>query len=171
MASTRTKFRRRADQVKRGELVKVARGLYVSPDEFDGIEGDFYRATLLCGRRSVICLASALEYYGLSERMGGKTWIMVPRETHPPRRKFLRPFRSRNPQWKLGVENRAKFRVTGVERSIVDAFRYHRLVGASSAVYALKTALKEKQTTKSKLYEMARSLGADKILLPYLEAL
>lgn len=171
MPSNRTKYRKISENIASGEVVRVGQGVYAKPEDLDGIEGDFYRATLLCGKQSVICLLSALQYYGLSEQMFGGVWILLPYASYVPRKKFIRAVRSRRPHWKIGVVSTSRYKITSIERSVVDAFRYHRLIGISVAVYALKTALHEKQTTKNKIYDMAKKLGADKIIVPYLEAM
>lgn len=171
MASRATIYRKTMKQVGNGGLVRVAKGVYAKPEDLMDIEGDFYRATLLCGKTSAICLGSALQYYGLSERLSGKTTILVPHESSPPRNGRVRAIRSRKPLWKVGIEKMPRFKITTVERSVIDAFRYARLIGINEAIYALKMALKERQTTKSKLYDMACALKAQKVLLPYLEAM
>lgn len=171
MPAKSTQYRKRVSQVASGILEKVARGIYADPKDLMDIEGDFYRATLICGKTSVICLGSALQYYGLSERLSGKTVIMVPYGSTPARNKRVRVVRSRSPRWRIGITKMPRFKITTVERSIVDAFRYWRLIGINEAVYALKVALKERQTTKTKIYDMAQKLKAQKIILPYLEAL
>ena len=171
MTSSRTKFRKMAEKVNAGELVRVGNGIYAKPEDLEGIEGDFYRATLLGGSRSAICLLSALKYYGLSEQIFGGTWILLPYTAYLPRKKFLKSIRARNPRWRIGITKTSRFKITSIERTIVDAFRYRRLVGVPTAVYALKTALREKQTAKEKIFSMAKKLSADKIILPYLESI
>jgi predicted transcriptional regulator of viral defense system len=171
VASSRTKYRQLAKRVVAGELTRVGKGVYVDPKKLEGLEGDFYRATLLCGRQSAICLLSALKYYDLSEQIFGGTWIFLPDSAYLPRKKVLRPVRTRRPHWKIGIIKKNQYKITNIERTLVDAFRYHRLVGIPTAVDALKAGLKDKKTTKSKIYEMAKKLGAAKKILPYLEAL
>lgn len=171
MTARSTVYRKRKKQVETGELERVTNGIYVDPKDLMDIEGDFYRATLICGKNSAICLGSALQYYGLSERLSGKTVIMVSYESAPSRNKRVRIVRSRNPRWRVGITKMPRFKITTVERSIVDAFRYWRLIGINEAIYALKIALKERQTTKTKIYDMAQKLKAQKVILPYLEAI
>ncbi len=171
MASSRTKYRKIAEKITSGDLVRVGKGVYAKPSDLEGLDGDFYRATLLCGHPSAICLLSALKYYGLSEQIFGGTWVLLPYTAYLTRKKVLRPVRSRRPQWKTGIISKSKFKITTLERTLVDVFRYHRLIGIPSAIDALKRALKEKQTTKSKVFEMAKKLNYSKQILPYLEAL
>jgi predicted transcriptional regulator of viral defense system len=171
MASARTKYRKIEKQISEGTIVRIGKGVYATPKNLEGIEGDFFRATQLCSKNSTICLLSALGFYGLSEQVFGGVWILIPYSSYAPRKKFLRVVRSRRPHWRLGIQSTPHYKITTIERSIVDAFRYQRLVGISTAIYAIKTALSERQTTKEKIYDMAKKLNADKKILPYLEAL
>jgi hypothetical protein len=52
MPARSTRYRKTMKQVNSGELVKVANGIYAKPEELMDIEGDFYRATLICGKTS-----------------------------------------------------------------------------------------------------------------------
>ncbi len=169
MPSTRTKYRKLAEQVETGELVRIQKGTYSKPEKLFDLEGDFYKATLLAGKQSAVCLASALQYYGLLEQIIGHTWILVSHKDRP-RSEKIKIVRSRQPKWKVGIVSHRTFSITNIERSIVDSFRYQKLVGIPTALHALKTALKEKQTTKSKIFDMAKKLGTEKRMIPYLES-
>ena len=151
-------------------MIRIKRGVYVTPNKLEGIEGDFYKATLLYGRPSAICLSSALQYYGLSEKLTGKIQILIPYEANIPQSKSMKPIRSRNPEWSIGIIKKGKFAITSIERTIIDLFRYPRHFAISEAISVLKKALKEKKTTKNDIYNMAKKLDALKKLLPYLEA-
>jgi len=171
MASKRTKYRQLSKRLRAGELVRIANGVYAHPAELEGLEGDFYRATLLVGKNSAICLLSALQFYGLSEQMFGGTWILISYSHSKPRSRSIHAVRSRSPHFKTGIVSKGKFRITTIERTIVDAFRYKRLTGVSTAVDAMKKALSEGLTNREKLFLMAKKLGAYRQMLPYLEAL
>lgn len=171
MASTRTKYRELANRIEAEELVRLGKGVYAKPKELEGIEGDFYRATLLCGRQSAICLLSALKYYGLSEQIFGGIWILIPYTKSAPGKKVLKPIRSRRPYWKIGIVINSRYRITDIDRTIVDCFRYQRLIGISTAIDALKKALQEKKTTKNKIFEMAKRLKSERLMRPYLDSL
>lgn len=170
MTSERTKYRQKAKLIEEGKVIRLKRGLFMKPEELEGIEGDFYKATLLCGKPSAICLGSALQYYDLSERLTGKIQILIPYETTPPRSKSIKAIRSRNPEWNIGIIKKGKFAITSIERTIIDLFRYPKHFAISEAISVLKKALKEKKTSKNDIYNMAKKLDALKKLLPYLEA-
>jgi predicted transcriptional regulator of viral defense system len=171
MPSKRTKFREIKKRLATGEILRLGKGVYAKPQDLEGLEGDFFQATLLCGKPSAICLHSALKYYGLSDQMHGGIWILIPHAKSPPRKKAIKTIRTRNPRWKIGITNHSRYKITDLERTLVDCFRHHRLVGISTAVQALKLALKEKKTTKNKVFSMAEKLNAPKLLQPYLDSM
>ena len=76
--SSSTQYRKLAEKIRNEQLVPLAKGVYASPESIEGLEGDFYRASLICGRPSVISLHSALQYYGLTEQIFGGVWILIP---------------------------------------------------------------------------------------------
>ncbi len=171
MSSKRTKYRGIKKRVLAGELLRLGKGVYAKPQDLEGLEGDFFRASLLCGKPSAICLISALKYYGLSDQMHGGIWILIPYEKSAPRKNAIKSIRTRKPSWKVGITSQSRFKITDIERTLVDCFRYHRLVGISTAVQALKLALKEKKTSKNKIFYMAEKLNAEHLLQPYLDSL
>lgn len=171
MASRRTKFRKLALKINSAQLVRLNRGVYALPYDLEGLEGDFYKASLVCGKPSAICLLSALQYYGLTEQIFGGIWVLVPYTRTPTKSKFIRVVRSRAPHFRTGIRREKKFRITNIERTLVDTFVYSRQVGIGTAVFALKKAIQTKITTKEKVFLMAKKLKQVKLLLPYLESL
>jgi predicted transcriptional regulator of viral defense system len=171
MTSERTRFRKIARQIDKAQLVRLTKGVYVDPEDLVGLDGDFYRVSLICRKPSAICLLSALQYYGLTEQIFGGVWILVPYKRTPPRSKSIRVVRSRAPRFRTGITNKKTFRITNVERSIVDTFTYSRRLGIDTAVQALKKAIENRMTTKEKVFLMAKKLNKLKKILPYLESL
>ncbi|PWU17894.1 MAG: hypothetical protein C5B49_08090 [Bdellovibrio sp.] len=169
--SVRTKYRNLAKQIQNGEVVRLSKGVYASPKDIEGIEGDFFRATRIVGKPSSICLISALKFYGLTEQMFGGIWILVPYARSAPPARSLRTVRSRSPHFRIGIVDHGQFRITDLERTIVDCFRYSRMVGMTTAVSALKQVIADGLTTRDKVYAMARRLRVEKKVIPYLESL
>ena len=62
-------------------------------------------------------------------------------------------------------------RVFGVAKTVVDCFRYRRLVGLDVALEALRLALRERQATPAAIAEVARRQRIWSVLRPYLESL
>ena len=146
MKSKSTIYRQKAKLIREGKIVRIKRGVYVPPRSLEGLEGDFYKATLLCGTPSAICLGSALQHYGLSERLTGKIQILIPYEASVPKSRTLKVIRSRAPNWNIGINKKKKFAITSLERTIVDLFRSTRHFAIAEAIAVMKKALKEKKT-------------------------
>lgn len=159
--------------VKKGILEKLARGIYRNPN-FENI-APFEWQDLLDTAQSIpngiVCLVSALNYYGLTQEIQRKFWIAVPHSSKAPKRPKTKIIRMRNTM--LG---RVPFVIGGYhtfifdrERCIVDAFRY---LSKETALKLLREYLKP--TTKhkpdtSKLTRYAKVLRIN--ITPYIEAL
>lgn len=151
-----------------GVIEQIARGIYQAAGGDIDEESQFRVATLRVGLPSAICVVSALSFYGLTDAISRKTWIMVPTEkrTVDPR---LRCLRSRNPQWKSGIEKHEGYFITSLERTIVDSLIYKKLVGHQIGLEALKSALKSKKTNLGRVLDMATKLKVDHRIRDYLE--
>jgi predicted transcriptional regulator of viral defense system len=156
--------------VQNGEIELLARNIYRVPKADLSEEDQFRVATLLAGEPSAICLISALAHFGLTEVIPRKTWIMVP---HTKRSQYteLKLQRSRSPDWILGIESHRGYRITNIERSLVDAICYRNKIGTSVAVEALREAVKTKKSSLSKVMSMAKQMKVLHRVLPYIEAL
>ena len=153
-----------------GALERLGRGVYRLSGQDMSEEEVFRAACLRLGRPSCICLISALSYYGLTDLIARQCWVMVPAE----RRSVcadLRVVRSRNPRWKTGISEMDGFSISSLERSIVDALVMRSVVGTQVGIEALRRALRKRATSLSRVMEMARKLGVQHRVLPYVEAL
>jgi predicted transcriptional regulator of viral defense system len=156
--------------VTEGAIVQVARGVYI-PSGLDYSEEDQFRvATLIVGEPSAICMISALSYYGLTDLVPGKTWIMVP-NTKRSQSTELKLQRTRNPEWRVGIEKHDGFSVTSIERTIVEVLCARSKLGAQVGVHALRRAIQGKKATLSNVMAIAKRLGVLHRVLPYIEAL
>ncbi len=84
--------------------------------------------------------------------------------------KDIRIFRTRNPYWKVGVTEEDGYRITSLERTIVDCLSYQYKFG-HLGFEAVKRALKAKKTTLSKIMEMAERLEVGHKILPVVQVL
>jgi predicted transcriptional regulator of viral defense system len=156
--------------VSEGAVEQLARGVYRASKDDVSEEDQFRIATLRVGIPSAICLVSALSHYGLTDAIPKKTWIMVPtsKRTHYRDVKVLRV---RSPDWKIGIDVQDGYAITSLERTLVDAIHYRRLLGTQVAIEALRQSLEEKKTTLGKILDMAVKLKLDHRIRPYVEAL
>lgn len=153
-----------------GLIEKLARGVYrlCQPDYSE--EDQFRAALLRVGRPSAVCLISALSFHHLTDLIPNKTWILVP-QTKRTKYKDLNLIRVSHPHWNWGIESKEGYRITSIERTLVDVFTYKRYVGLQTAVESLKTAIREKRTTPTRVLDMSISLNMDARIRPYIEAL
>ncbi len=163
---SRTKIRALTQEAK---LLRVGRGVYQLPNvELDN-ESLYRAATTRIKGRSAVCLMSALSHYNLTDEIPRQTWLLVNIDSRTIH-KDIRLYRSNNPHWKIGIVKADGYKITSLERTIVDAIILKKKFG-NLGIEALKRALKEKLTTASKIMDMAAKLNADDLVLPYLQAL
>lgn len=156
--------------LKSEKVHRLSRGVYVLAGSDLSDEAQFRAATMRIKGASAVCLLSALAHYGITDQIPKKVWLMVPEDKHTAH-KDIRLLRSRNPNWKIGIASAKGYKITNIERSIVDALAMKRILGVSIAVGALKVAIKEKKTTLSEILKMATRLGVDHRVMSYIEAL
>lgn len=156
----------------KGQIERIGRGIYKIKYidlDFD-FEWEDLVLTALSIPRGVICLISALCYYGLTDEIMRKFWIAVPHSTSSPVRENTHIVRMRNISLgktitKIGNQ---KIKIFDRERTIVDAFRY---LDKETALKALQTYLKTSKDIKpdiNKILKYAKKLRVD--LTPYILA-
>lgn len=156
--------------VSAGVLEKISRGIYeVVGRGLDPATRDFAVACISLGEESVIGGLTALFYYGLAEEVPAKLWVLVPPTTYRPNRLY-RLVRTKM-DLTVGVERHADYRITSLERTIVDTFVFSSKLGEKLAYRAAMRAIREKRTTPDKLFKMAHRLGVTERLAAHAQAL
>lgn len=162
--------------VNQGEVEKVARGLY----RLTSVEPSaLYTLAAVCARvpDAIICLLSALQYHHIGTRVPREVWIAIPHKARAPRLpEFpVRVVRFSGASANYGIEEitieGAPARVTSVPRTVIDCFRFHRLISRETALEALRSVLEEGRTTPEALWRAAEVCGAKSLIGPPMEAL
>ena len=152
----------------KGQIERFSRGLYKIKDPDFGSEFEWEDLTLtaISIPKGVICLISALCYYGLTDEIMREYWIAIPHASSAPVRENARIIRMRNLSLgKTSVKiGRHKLKIFDRERTIADSFRY---LDKETALKALKTYLNAKPNIP-KLLRYTKKLRID--LLPYISA-
>jgi len=139
-----------------GVVERVARGLY----RFADVEPtEHYSLAAACARvpRSIVCLLSALNVHGIGTQLPREVWLAIPHKARPPRTPGLRIrlLRFSGAAWNHGIEETTfegvAARITSPERTIVDCFRFERLIGREAAMEALRDALRQRRVTPAAL--------------------
>lgn len=156
--------------VKSGVLDRISLGVYqVSERNGYDRESLYQVATLRCGLPSAICLLSALEHYNLTDEISRHTWILVSASKRIAS-SSLKLVRSRNPHWEVGIKKRNGYWITSIERTLVDCILSMRKIGSQIALSALKRALSEKKVKLGRIMDIAKQMGVEKRILPYIQA-
>ena len=118
-----------------------------------------YSIASVCARvpNSIVCLLSALQVHEIGTQLPRQVWIAIPHKARPPRLggTGVRLVRFSAAAWRYGVEE-TKFeevpaRITSPARTIVDCFRFERLIGREAALEALQDALQDRKVTPADL--------------------
>lgn len=162
--------------VEEGEVERVSRGLYrlteVEPTEL-------YSLAAVCARvpDAIVCLLSALQYHHIGTRLPRHVWIAIPHKAREPRLPDfpLRIVRFSGVSARYGIEEVSlegvPARMTNIPRTVVDCFRFHRLVSRETALEALRDALAQGRTTPDAIWRAAEACGAKSLIGPPMEVL
>ena len=151
------------DQLRRlvstGAVEHVARGLYRLADE-EPTEHETLAAVCARVPNAVVCLLSALGIHEIGTQLPHEVWIAIPHKARPPRLRFrTRLVRFSGAAWSYGVRDiqfdGVPARMTSPARTVVDCFRFERLIGREAALEALHDALRQRIVTTD---ELARTL-------------
>lgn len=134
-------------KARRGELERIARGVYLPPELLDG---DWDQLEAIATRSTAtICLISALAHHDLTDEIPTKLDIAIPRGSRRPRSNPSIAWHVFDPtSFEVGREitkisgTEAAIAIYSAERSIIDAFRLRGDIGYEIGRDALKVWLK-----------------------------
>ncbi len=147
---------------------RVGRGLYRLAD---AEPTEHYSVASVCARvpRSIVCLLTALSVHDIGTHVPREVWIAIPHKARPPR---LDPIKVRlvrfsGAAWTCGVLDiefeGVPARITSPERTVVDCFRFERLIGREAAVETLLEALRDKKVTIDSLFHTLEAVPSRKL--------
>ena len=147
----------RLRQLEADETVeRVGWGLYRLAD---AEPTERYSIASVCARvpNAIVCLLSALQVHGIGTQLPHQVWIAIPHKAKPPAltNVGVRLLRFSGAAWTYGIQE-TKFegvpaRITSPVRTVVDCFRFERLVGREAALEALREALQDRKVTTAAL--------------------
>jgi predicted transcriptional regulator of viral defense system len=162
--------------VEQGQLQRVSRGLYALPDR----PASAYESILeACSKspQSIVCLLTALRLHELTTQNPFEVWLGIPNKSRPPTMDYppLRIIRFSGKALEEGIEQRSiegiDVRITNLERTLVDCFKFRNKVGLDVALEALREAWNAKQIDMDKLWQYATTFRQSNVMRPYLESL
>ncbi len=154
----------------KGKITKIRNAVYVHPDS--NINPQEYDLAVACkyfGKAATVGGLTALFYHGLVDRSPKRIWVLVPynQKSANPLYRCLRTKTSPS----KGIEIHKYFRVTNLERTLVEALRYSTKIGFPTALNAVRKALAEKRTDEAKLLQTAKQLGLQSVIQKYWDVL
>ena len=130
-----------------------------------------YSLASVCARvpNAIVCLLSALQVHEIGTQLPRQVWIAIPHKARPPSlgNIGIHLVRFSGAALTCGLQE-TKFeevpaRITSPVRTIVDCFRFQRLIGQEAALEALLEALRDRKVTASALMRMLEVLPSRRL--------
>ena len=161
--------------VDNGAVERVARGLYRVAD---AEPTEHYTRAAVCARvpNAVLCLLTALSVHELGTQLPREVWIAIPHKARTPRMPELpiRVVRFSGAAQYYGVVDTSfegvPVRITSPARTVVDCFRFRRLVGKDVAIEALRDSLDNRKASVDQIWRAADVCRAKSLVGPLLDA-
>lgn len=130
-----------------------------------------YSIAAVCARvpNSIVCLLSALQVHEIGTQLPHQVWIAIPHKAKAPVVKGVgfRLVRFSAAAWAYGVQDTefesVPARITSPTRTVVDCFRFQRLIGREAALEALREALQDRKVTTAALRRTLEVLPARRL--------
>ncbi len=164
-----------AELIKYGYIERIARGLYRISD---AEPTEHYTLAAVCALvpDAIVCLLSALWVHELGTQLPREAWIAIDHKAREPR---ILEFPTRIVRY-TGIYRRygvvdiefegVPARITNVARTVVDCFRFRRIVGRDVAIEALRDALSDRKASVDEIWRAAEVCRAKSLVGPVLEA-
>ena len=161
---------------RKGQLVRLGRGLYALPDRASS-EHDSLAEVSAKSSTGVVCLISALRFHALTTQQSSEIWLAVPHKAHPPRMDFppLRIVRMSGEAMTQGIDEidvaGTAVRVFCVAKTVADCFKFRNKVGLDVALEALHEAWHGRRVNMDELWRYAEICRVANVMRPYMESL
>lgn len=169
----RTEYYKMLEKAKRGELVKVSRGIYASLDQLSGNMIDINSII----PEGILCLWSAWSIHGLTSSIPQSFNVAVKRNkrvTAPVFPQFVVHYYS-DKILMIGVSKMTLdgyiVNVYDVERCVCDAVKFRNKVGIDVCSEIIKNYLERPDRNITRLMDYARILRVSTLLEKYLEVI
>ena len=161
---------------RQGQLTRVGRGLYALP-QLEPTEHHTLAEVAKRAPKGIVCLLTALRFYGLGTQNPREVWLAVDRRAGIPRIDFtpVRIVRISGVALSAGIDKHdidgVPVRITSPARTVVDCFKFRNKIGIDVAVEALREYRRLRKGTVDELWRQADRLRLAKVIRPYWDAM
>lgn len=161
---------------KRGQVEKVAHGLYQLPDAQISEHHSLVEAAKMVPK-GVICLLSSLRFHGLTTQAPHEIWMAIDRKTRLPviRGLPLRFVRFSGESLIDGIDihsiDGVPVRIYTPAKTVADCFKYRNKIGLDVALEALNDCRRSRLCEGDALWLFAKICRVSNVMRPYLEAM
>ena len=169
--SGRAQYERVRRATKRGELIKVKRGVYAEPSQMMNTMIDID----LIVPGGVVCLYSAWSYYQLTTTIPPAYCVAIEakRKVSTPSTIPVQLYYWKNDNLDFGITKQIiagyTVKITDIERSVCDAVKYRNKIGIDICTEVIRNYLKRSDRNISRLMNYASKLRVAKTLSMYLQ--
>ena len=161
--------------VEEGSIARRGRGLYELADA-EVTLGHSLAEIAVRVPKGVVCLISALQYHEITLQAPRSIWVAIGENDHKPKVTHLavRFLHFGDTALQTGVDtvtiDGVTVKIFSPAKTVVDCFRYRRIVGLDVALEALRLALRAHKTKPDEIARLAKQLRIWTVLRPYLES-
>ena len=161
--------------VEEGSIARRGRGVYELADATVTLSHSLAEIAVRVPK-GIICLISALQYHEVTLQAPRSVWVAIGEKQHKPKVTHLsvRFLHFGDTALKVGVESvtidGVPVKIFSVAKTIVDCFRYRRIVGLDVALEALRLALRSGKAKPGEIARLAKALRIWTVMRPYLES-
>ena len=159
-----------------GLLINSGRGVYLPADA--ELDSNFALAEVVIRvPSSVICLLSALQFYGLTTKLPHQVWIALPTRAHSPKLDYppIRMIHLSGEAFTEGIESHqildVPVRIYTPAKTVADCFKYRNKIGSDVALEALQDCWRKRTATIDELWRFATICRVANVMRPYLDSL
>ena len=162
--------------VRKGRLVRQARGLYVHSEHPYTAEHVLAQVAMRVPA-GVLCLLTALRFHDLTTQAPSEVWITLPETARKPKLDYPRLAIARASGLALteGIEvhrvEKVAIRVYSAAKTVADCFKYRNKIGIDVAVEALRDYSRKHRSGVDELVKFARICRVSRVMQPYLDSI
>ena len=161
---------------KKGLLQRPSRGLYVLSNTEPTVNRTLAEVAKQIPK-GVICLLSALRFYGLTTQAPFEVWLAIDHKAWNPKKTYraVRTVYFSGKAFTSGIKTHqiegVKVKIYSPAKTVADCFKYRNKIGLDVALEALKDCLRQKKCTNDDLWKYAKICRVANVMRPYLEAM